>query len=106
MDGLLQRHCRSTCTIWRDHHYFQIGLFVDRCVVRTRLAIYLSTLLQIDALNKLLEVAFDLWSRSVSYLLEGRKITDRGLSWDISLYRDSRQCANLFTEAHLALGDA
>ena len=106
MDWFLQCYCCATGTVWRDHHYFQIGLFVDRCVVRTRLAIYLSTLLQIDALNKLLEVAFDLWSRTVSYLLEGRKVTDRGLPWDISLYRDSRQCANLFTEAHLALGDA
>ena len=60
-------------------------------------------MLKIDALNELLEVAFDLHSRPLLYLLEGRELADRSLAWDVRFDRDGSQCANFLAEAHLAL---
>jgi hypothetical protein len=83
LNGLLQSDNNSSITVRIDPEDFKARLFVYIGVIAARLTILLSTLLEINAFNKLFKVGLDLWSGFFLYLGESVKLADRSRSLNI-----------------------
>ena len=103
VDWFLKSDHNPCCTVWVYSEDVKISLFIYGGVVRARLPVHLSALLQVNTFNKFLEISPNLRSSFVLNSLKNLKLSCWSLPWNISFQRDGCKTANFFAETHFAL---
>ena len=99
-NGLFESDDCTGCSIGPNLEHLQINVLTGLALPLT---LHLSNLLDVDALNKLLEVAADLLSQTLANFSVRFKVTSWSFRWSISLKANRRYRAELFTEASFTL---
>ena len=96
---LLKSNYRAACSIRQNFNYFQF--YILAAYMALPLTQHLSILLDINALNELLEVGPDLRGQALANLPERIEVTSWSFRRRISFKTDRGYCAEFFAEAAL-----